>query len=334
MMPHCFDMPDDSRELAAWLESHLVGDTLGELIAELSAAHPADEDRSQMLADVLGNEMAVVPERGLVPLTEQRLRSLIRWPWLLRELQQRVLTDGGPYWQTLAASRSFDAERDRVWRRMEIEIKNEAPASGRPSGPRLPSEEMRLSSAELSGALRHPARHTQIGHHTRMLIAVAALILLGVGLWRAMPRSEPWGWYRPGVFAQDVPAAAYLRRLADSAEEYFARPRDTTKQLEQTITDFRRSCDVLLAAQHETLNDTDRAWLRERCQAWSKKFDDQLAELRRTGDTATVRVAADETIRKLITALRSRHGEPRGVSPRTTRNNNRRHRDQSTSSGA
>lgn len=301
MMPHCFDMPDDSHELTAWLDRHLVGDTLGELIAELSAAHPAEQDRSQMLADALGSEMSVVLERGLASLTVQQLRSLIRWPWLLRELQQRVLTDGGSHWQMLAASRSFDTERENVWQRIETEITNETQASGRPSGPRLPSEEMRPSSAELSGALRHPVRRTQA------LVAVAALILLGLGLWRAMPRSEPWGWNRPGVFAQDVPADAYLRRLADSAEEYFARPRDTTKQLEQTLADFRRSCDVLLAAQHETLNDADRPWLRERCQAWSKKFDDQLAELRRTGDAATVRATADETVRKLVTALRSRH---------------------------
>ena len=46
MTLHSFDRPDDPRELAHWLEGHIVGDTLGDLIAELSAAHPLDEDRS------------------------------------------------------------------------------------------------------------------------------------------------------------------------------------------------------------------------------------------------------------------------------------------------
>ena len=95
MTPHCFDRPDDPRELAAWLERHLVGLSLGELIAEWSAAHAEDEPRTQTLADLLGDDLPAVLDRGLSVLAESKLRSLIRWPWVLRELQHRVLVDGG-----------------------------------------------------------------------------------------------------------------------------------------------------------------------------------------------------------------------------------------------
>lgn len=270
------------RIISAWLERHIVGDALGELIAELNAAHSPVESRSQTVADVLGHELVAVLERGLSVLGEPKLRSLIRWPWVLRELQQSVLLEGGDFWRRLPQT-SLEAERERIWKCLGVESVEHA---------------VRVHS------LTKESHASRVRHTT--VVLVAAAILMAIGLWQFWPRTESWGWNRPGAFASDVRADQYLRRLADLANEYFAQPRDTPQQLERTLTDFRRSCDVLLAAKHEPLSETDRAWLRERCQVWSKKFDDQLAELHRTGDTVTIRAAADETVTKLLTALRAR----------------------------
>lgn len=296
MTPHCFDRPDDPRELAAWLERHLVGLSLGELIAEWSAAHAEDEPRTQTLADLLGDDLPAVLDRGLSVLAESKLRSLIRWPWVLRELQHRVLVDGGEYWRSLPAAPSLDVERQRVWSRIRATIAPNEPSS-------------------LSQQTDAPSRRSR----RRIWALVAAMLLIGLGIWRALPTSPAWGWNRPGVFADNVRADDYLRRLADAAEEYFSQPRDSAKQLDQTLADFRRACDVLLAANHEPLSDDDRTWLRERCQTWSKKFDDQLAELHRSGDAATVRAAADETVKKLVLALRNHIANPQAGTRRSVR---------------
>jgi hypothetical protein len=109
------------------------------------------------------------------------------------------------------------------------------------------------------------------------------------------------------VLTADLSDAGFLQHLADAADEYFDRPRNSRSDLERQLVAFRRGCDALQAARLSQLTAADRDWLKERCRVWSQKFDGQLAELRSGGRPwQAVREDADETVRALETALRER----------------------------
>lgn len=77
--------------------------------------------------------------------------------------------------------------------------------------------------------------------------------------------------------------------------------------VERRLVSIRRGCDVLLAAPLTQLSEVDRDWLKERCRAWAKTFDEQLAALREgTRPWEVIGKETDATVRKLATALRNR----------------------------
>ena len=118
--------------------------------------------------------------------------------------------------------------------------------------------------------------------------------------------STGWGWNRPDALPQDLPRDAYLNHLADAAHAWFNKRPDDRAALAQRITEFRQGCTVLLQSPHKPLPAGDRAWLVEKCGAWAAKLGAHLAALESGQDVAKVRGEADETINKLITALRQR----------------------------
>lgn len=115
-----------------------------------------------------------------------------------------------------------------------------------------------------------------------------------------------WGWSRPGALPQDLAPATYLDRLADDAEEWFAKRLEDPSALAMRITEFRLGCSSLIAAEHRPLSADDRAWLIEKCQAWAEKLEGHLAAVEAGQDPLQVRAEADETVNKLIQALRER----------------------------
>lgn len=89
-------------DLACWLERHLVGGLLAELIAELSAVHSTTARLKAHLPPLLGGQRkAGVLQHGLAALSERRLVALLRHPRLLMSLQELVLGFGGKYWDTV-----------------------------------------------------------------------------------------------------------------------------------------------------------------------------------------------------------------------------------------
>jgi hypothetical protein len=115
-----------------------------------------------------------------------------------------------------------------------------------------------------------------------------------------------WGWNRPDAFPQELTRRAYLDHLADSAQEWFRERPNTPLTLARRIAGFRQSCSVLILTAHRPLPAEDRTWLVERCQAWAARLDAHLAAVEAGESWRIVRNRADETIIKLITALRLR----------------------------
>jgi len=115
-----------------------------------------------------------------------------------------------------------------------------------------------------------------------------------------------WGWNRPGALPRDVPPAEYLNKLADAASEWFKKRSDDPAALAKRLAEFRQGCSVLMLSEHRPLSPDDRTWLVLKCRTWAAKLDAHLAGVEAGEDPSKVRAEADETIDKMIRALRER----------------------------
>lgn len=305
-----FDIPEETAELAAWLETRLVSPHLGDLVAELAAIHDIPAPLSAGLAALerpdegaleksLGRELPTILREGLRNTPRSQLQTLLRNPQLLLDLQERILMEGGDYWsQRSPRDSATTAALAKTWAVLE---------------PSLATPIIASSTRGLKWAVRI------------LMVLAASVMGVAAGLHFFRPASPPeqrplpgpapgpaavtqtgWGWNKPDAFPQNLDPKSYLTRLADGAEEWFKKRPENREDLEKRIAQFRKGCDTLLKAEHQPLKPADKAWLQERCKVWSDKLDTHLAELRSGKDISKVRDDADATIKKLATALRTR----------------------------
>ena len=299
MNAHVSEIPDDPAELAPWLDRYVVGLDLAELVAELSAIHPDLDPDTDSLDHVLGHRRGEVLERGLSALPHQALGRFLQRPRLLFELQDEILLSGGSYWDGLAEptplgdslTRRGKSRVDALFRSQSdmLEIEEDDPDSGliildRPWW-------------------RRPAY---------FLPAAAALVAVSLLVFQQFGRESeppPWGWNKADALAELDRPDLYLNQLANSAEDWFRRRPEDRAGLILRIEQLQQGCSRLISAPHKPLAPEDRAWLVERCQAWSAKFAAQLQSLRDGRDPLEIRGETDATIRKLIDALKARAKE-------------------------
>jgi hypothetical protein len=285
-------IPDEPAAQAAWLEKHLVGLDLHALVAELTAVH-GNESPGGSLREVLGPRLGTVLENGLRGLPRDTLRALLRRPALLLELQDAVLTEGGPYWDAVPpATPEVDALVSRG--------------------------AMRLS--QLSGPIATPAKPIQRAWYLEpwfVSASTAAAVLIAVFLVGRTTKPDDaggqvaqnrpaWGWAKPDALPAEAPPTEYLKTLASAADEWFKKTPADAPALAQRLGEFRQGCSTLLLAEHKPLAPADRAWLKERCQAWAVKINKQLADLESGKPVPEVQQAADDMVRQIATALRTR----------------------------
>jgi hypothetical protein len=306
-------LPENPDELAPWLDRHLVGSDLAALVAELEAVHSGaaggsapglDSIRSDQLSDVL--------QRGLRVLPRSTLGLLLRNPRLLLEIQEQVLIQGGPYWQDLSRRNPRVARHvAKTWSGIERQLLPSV-AGGR-NGP----EVLKLEPVP-SGA----ATHLRLVRIWATLATVAASIMAILFVADRManapvpvpvagpevprPDRASWGWNRPGVIAKAEPPADYLNHLADAAGEWFDQRPATSDDLARRLGELRTGCTRLILAEHTGLSPDDRAWLVERCRAWSAKLDDAIHALEGGTPFEQVRADADGIVNRLTSALRDR----------------------------
>lgn len=278
------DIPDDDDALAAWLERQLVGLELGNVVAGLRAF--ADRSLTQRtLADWLGQDHAHVLSRGLTALPRERLRELFQSPRLLLELQELVLSQGGDYWRTVPRDAAHERLVGESWKSIATKVEPAATAS-----------------------VAQPER-TPHSRRAWLLSSAAALLVGAFAGWQVITRRvtpPDWGFDQSGLLTADIPPAEYLQRLANAASQWFNRRPEDAADLRQRIQEFRHGCDTLQAASHPQLAAADREWLLERCRVWAGKLDGHLRDLNSGKDVSTVRSEADDTINKLMAALRER----------------------------
>jgi len=289
------DIPEDSTALAAWLEQRLTGLDLGALVAELDAVHGVSAGSSETIENVLGPRRDAVLTEGLVALPREALGRLLRRPRLLLDLQELVLVEGGVHWQRLGAQAPETRVRvEQGWARLEAILRAEDRAvPGKPSIRQMPQPRRWferpwvVSLATAAAVLVMAVAYDQ----TRGSVTVA---------------QAGWGWNRPEALPQDLARGPYLEHLADDAEEWFKKRPAEPIALAKRIAEFRQGCSVLILAGHKPLPAEDRQWLIAKCRDWAAKLDAHLAAVEAGEDPLKVRAAADETIHKLISALRGR----------------------------
>ncbi len=285
MTPISLDIPKDRCEQVDWLESHLLGLQLGDLVAELQVVH-GTRAYELSLDQALGESMDSVLQKGLAALDEKQLRQLLEHPQLLLSLQNEVVLRGSEYWLQLPLSREEEITLASQWKLLETVM--------------LPP-----ASAPVSPAIRG----NWFGQATiAAVLSVAALLLIAFSVRdRLVPASAPgWGWEKPGVLAVQLPPRQYLEQLANAAQDWFKKRPENASDLARRIAQFRQGCSTLILTEHTALAQPDRDWLVERCRAWAAKLDAHLIAIESGEDISSVRAAADETISKLIMAIRDR----------------------------
>ena len=286
-------IPDDPAAVPGWLERRLLAPDLHRLVAELEAVH-GPPPAPPRLDDVLGGHAPAVLADGLGRLPRPALSLLLRHPALLPELRDRVLVEGGAYWDRYLGD--------------DLTAAGEQVADGVRAA---------LRAAEPAPARRRPARW--VGYAVTAL-ATAAAALLGVYLagWRPPPRQpgvQPgpetaaaagWGFQKVRQLPRDATDAQTLSALADLASEWGKKRPETADELARRLVEFREGCAAIRLADGLPLSVPQRRWLDLRCGDWAAAIDHHLRTLEETRDVAAVRAAADRTTADIVRELRGR----------------------------
>ncbi|TWT92407.1 hypothetical protein [Stieleria varia] len=294
MTIRCFELPSEIADWPDWLDRQLVGDAVAQLADEFRVAGGETTAETVALDQLIGDRRSELLARGTIALSETQLRTLIRHPDLLIELQELVLIEGGAHWLNLSADASHADEARGQWQSIRL-------------------------LADATQTKVDGSEHLQQGVHRDTprdgstvpwmpLLAVAAALLLAVGWWFGIRETGPgWGFDNQELLSAKVQPQQYMTLLADAADDWYNKRPDTSEALAKRLEQYSQGCQILLEAPHEQLAQADREWLLERCAAWKGKIDDLRAEVIAGEKEFSVALAdADQIIDKLETALRER----------------------------
>lgn len=276
-------IPADPNEWAGWLEQHLVGLRLRDLIDELRLL---PDSASTPLKSLLNDQhLSEVRKRGLSALTVNQILALFGSPESLLELQEDVLVNGGAYWTSLPPTESVMPSIERVRR------------------------QLKQTSSQDQLTVRRIEQRPSNSSRTRFVVGLmtaATMVLIGVIAWRFQPSGSGSILGRPEILVNNVSSSIeYLNRIADAGSEWFdQRPTDTT-QLIALLEQVSNDCQILIDAEHLPLTPAERDWFVAKCRNWRNEFDATLASLR-SGDLPldAAQSAADQTMWKLVNTLR------------------------------
>jgi len=109
------EIPDEPEVLPTWLEGHLMGLDLHQVVSELDILSSPVKKEPLSLSQVLAKQADEVLQLGLRSLSRTQLRQLMNQPKLLLDLQRLVLDQGGSYWITVPESRPSTEVRGNTW---------------------------------------------------------------------------------------------------------------------------------------------------------------------------------------------------------------------------
>jgi hypothetical protein len=294
-------IPDDPAELPRWLERRLMAPDFGRFVAELSAHFPTDAGKVQP-RHLLDRWLPVALAEGLAPVPPDVLSQLLRHPAGLAAFQERVVTDGGAYWDDVPDAADDVSKRVEHGKRALDQVLAAGPLA-KPGLRATPSGAMKRTGAR--GYQLWAAASTAVA-----ACLVVAVVCLTAGRLDAPPvlKSQlAWGWAKPGGLALDQSTPkGYLDRLAANAEEWAAyRPGDPDG-VGTRLAEFRLGCTRLMHSASGPLAPPDKPWLSDRCREWARALDGHQQALDAGADPLAVRDAVDDLVRDIARALRER----------------------------
>ncbi|MCA8995938.1 MAG: hypothetical protein KDA80_03110 [Planctomycetaceae bacterium] len=278
-------LPTDPVAWPEWLEQQLVRGDLGQVVVELETLLQVDPAHTPDVRQILGSDFDKVLESGLSVLNGHQITELMKHPRMLLRLQEAVLIQGGDYWSTVDETDATKSAIIREWAAIEQQIDPIVPDDG-------PTSETNGERASWFQSLRP-------------LVALAAIVLVGVTVWMTRPSPSTWGFDQPGLLNASVSAHDYLDSLADAADTFDKKPLDTSVALGKRLSDFSHGCQTLLEAKHPQLSEASRKLLLEKCRDWKASIDGHLADLNSGAKPIEViRDEANATVNKLVNKLR------------------------------
>jgi hypothetical protein len=284
-------MPEDTAELAPWLDRQLVGLHLRELVSEFTGIRRDSID--SMPADtILGEQKSAFLAGGLAAIDEARFRQVLTCPTVLFDLQDMAIEAGGSYWTALQRG---DAELQRHVDRGQKRVQNIA---GTEATKQIP---VGFAASPLIRWYYHPV---MVSLATAAVLLIAFLVFELTRPTNAFTSAVAWGWAKPGALPEEVSANEYFSTLADSASAWFNQRPEDAPSVARRIAEFRQGCTTLLLANHAPLNKDQQQWLRGRCRIWADKIDTYIAEIESGADPLQIRTQMDATVNSLIIAFR------------------------------
>ena len=286
-------IPDDAAAWPEWLERQLVGLHLRDLIDELHVIAPPEEP-APSLNEVIQGQREDVLQRGLSVLESDRLSLLIRHPELLLELQELVLIEGGPHWQSIPVAEETQTSANRVAHQVQEALKSENDATATPARQRDSSE-------------FHKTRRIYI---VAVAIAASVLVVLGIRSQFTPKPSIAFVWEQPESLDSSLSPEEYGESLSKSLDDWwFSERPDTKAELAARLQRFHAGCETVIAAKHPQLTLEQRELLVTKCKNWLAKIDKHLADVKAGGSNlAALRESSDETVRATVNALKQLFG--------------------------
>jgi len=311
------DIPDSDEELAGWLSRKLVSAELGEFVAELRVVSDVNGTAQPSLNETLGSQRDEVLAVGLGALPQESLRTLLRHPVLMLELQERVLTEGGEYWsKVLSENEMSGAMLQRGKSRLHEFLDGEASASVIVPSQPLTQQRWFVAAVTAVAVLLLVLIYNKVTIREPDAPVHTSIIQLPVDNPITVPTENPiidyseiappaWGWATANVLPTDGTGEEYFYVLADLAEEWFdERPGDSLG-IAKRITEFRQGCSILMLSEHKPLMEADRKWLLRSCRRWADELDAHLADLEdQKKDMRRVRDEMDFTVEIFVDRLR------------------------------
>lgn len=303
-------IPDAIANWPAWLESELVGIQLYDLVQELELLSRT-EPKTSSLDESLGESRQAVLESGLGSLSPSQLRTLLRNPQQLIELQELVFVEGGDYWQSVPRSDSLQTIVNQQWHALASELFESSVSKDQTIepppivvAPERDAPAVGLSS-DTNVDVRPHSDSPLLGRRTVVWTALAALaacfLLTIIPLFRSSEGAQFFA--RASLQRSSLVGKDYLELVADTIRSDWNNQPSEPNGIRDQLIAIRDSCDVLLGSELGQLRPEVATELKTRCKKWQTKFNDALEQLASGADPNSVQAEANQIIRKLLEVL-------------------------------
>jgi len=221
-------IPDSLPELAHWLDDLLVSADLLDTILELEVLAGDRLTDIQTLDGILVEAQDSVITADLAQAQESTVRSFLRQPSLLLELQELVMMHGGAYWRNKADA-AFGTPRMAIDRGKDISTAN----------PKTHSTSIANSgwsqAQKMAGVIA--------------ALAAAVLIMFSISQLGGGDSSvavAKWGFAKSGLLETSMPESEMLDRLASASASWHNKVPANAEQLEKRLREFDFGCQTLL----------------------------------------------------------------------------------------